>query len=103
MPKVTTWVVKLGGAMLCAPELPAWLAACTGVCPVRETVVIGGGAGADEVRLRQGQEGFGDARAHRLAIEAMHRNTRAVMAMLPGLALRFARAADVQGGLWNPL
>ena len=102
MRKAATWVVKLGGTMMCAPELAAWLEACTGVHSVRMVLVVGGGARADAVRARQEQAGFDDVQAHRLAIGAMRQNAEAVMAMHPGLELHYARDPRVSGFLWDP-
>ena len=71
MLKSSTWVVKLGGAMMHSAALARWLAACAAPRPVRCVVVLGGGHLADEIRALHARWGFEEARAHELAIAAM--------------------------------
>ena len=55
------WVLKLGGSLLEAPELDAWLATTVGAGAGRCVVVPGGGPFADRVRDSQPRLGFSDA------------------------------------------
>lgn len=109
MPKAKTWVVKLGGAMMTAPELGPWLAACTsGEGPVRCVVVVGGGALADGVRALHAAHGFDEVLGHELALEAMRMNARVLGALAPGVhraAGPGATARALSAGrdvLWRP-
>lgn len=63
-------VVKLGGSLHAAPELPRWIAALKN-WPHRLTLVCGGGPFADAVRSAQPKMGFSDATAHAMALLAM--------------------------------
>jgi dihydroneopterin aldolase len=76
-------VVKLGGSVVRSSELPAWLDAIA-QSPRPIVVVPGGGALADEVRSCQGQLGFGDAVAHRMALLAMDQLAWAVAGVRRG-------------------
>lgn len=103
MPKSAIWVVKLGGSMLHAPELRAWLAACAGDAPVTCVVVLGGGPLVDEIRALQSSWQYDDALAHELALEAMGLNARAVAAVEPALApLHWPGRPPTGSALWLP-
>lgn len=65
------WVVKLGGSLLDAPELPCWLDAIARYGAGKMAVVPGGGGFADQVRSAQRRWGFNDATAHCMALLAM--------------------------------
>ena len=79
-------IVKLGGSVVRAPELSAWLDA---IASARRPIVVvpGGGALADEVRSCQAELGFGDASAHRMALLAMDQLAWAVAGLRPGFAV----------------
>jgi aspartokinase-like uncharacterized kinase len=102
MPPACTWVVKLGGAMLHAPELPAWLAACAGPGRARPVIVPGGGALADCVRALQARWSFDDALAHELALEAMRINARVLAALEPALVPAAADPGPGCAVIWQP-
>ncbi|MEX2480913.1 MAG: hypothetical protein WD928_08630 [Gammaproteobacteria bacterium] len=97
------WVVKLGGAMMHAPDLAAWLEACA-TAPEPCTVVIGGGALADEIRALQASWHFDDALADECALTAMALNARIAARLAPALEVFSAlEAAPASGcGLWLP-
>ena len=78
------WVVKLGGSLNDAPELPDWLRTCAALGG-QVVVVPGGGPYADAVRHAQAVWGFGDDAAHDLALGAMEQFGRQLCAMRPGL------------------
>ncbi len=103
MPKSSTWVVKLGGAMMHSAALARWLAACAASRPVRCVVVLGGGHLADEIRALHARWGFEEARAHELAIAAMAINAGVAATLAPTLA-RFTRhlPPGEGGALWQP-
>ena len=89
----TLAVVKVGGSLLAEPvRLRSVLAGLAegieGAC----IVVPGGGPFADAVRTAQGVEGFDDARAHRLALDAMSRMAALFAILEPRLVV--ARTLD---------
>lgn len=65
------WVVKIGGSLAYAAELPAWLAALALHGGGRAVIVPGGGPFADLVRRAQAHHGYADATAHAMALLAM--------------------------------
>src|SRR5262245_14143830 len=65
------WVVKLGGSLADASELPAWTALLGRRHAVGIVIVPGGGPFADQVRAAQGRWRFPDAIAHRMCVLAM--------------------------------
>ena len=89
MPPSSTWVVKLGGAMLEAAELPQWLATCSGAAAhaPRCVLVVGGGGLADQVRALQARWRFDDGLAHQLALDTMRLNARLLQGLAPTLSL----------------
>ncbi|MCJ2080068.1 uridylate kinase [Methylobacterium sp. J-090] len=103
-------VVKVGGSLLSdAGRLRAVL---TGLAEGRDgpcVVVPGGGPFADAVRTSQAALGFGDALAHRLALDAMGRMAEIFSAFEP--RLRIATTWDAastifaRGGVpvWDPV
>jgi len=101
-------VVKLGGSLAESAELPYWLHACATAGAGRVVIVPGGGPWADEVRILQAQQGFGDGRAHRLALRAMEAYGRVLARMQPRLvpAANIAAIRDVLAGagvaVWMP-
>ena len=110
MPVSNTWIVKLGGAMLLADELPAWLSACSASASEgpRCVIVAGGGALADQVRALQARWGFDDRAAHELALATMRLNARLLQSLAPRLAScevqLEAELANYRSGalLWRP-
>lgn len=68
---MTLCVVKLGGSLADADELPAWLEAIAKAGAGKVVLVPGGGPWADAVRAAQKREGFDDRVAHRKALGAM--------------------------------
>jgi aspartokinase-like uncharacterized kinase len=65
------WVVKIGGSLAYAAELPAWLAALALHGGGRVVIVPGGGPFADLVRRAQVHQGYADATAHAMALLAV--------------------------------
>jgi 5-(aminomethyl)-3-furanmethanol phosphate kinase len=65
------WVVKIGGSLAYAAELPAWLAALALHGGGRVVIVPGGGPFADLVRRAQAHQGYADATAHAMALLAV--------------------------------
>lgn len=65
------WVVKIGGSLAYAAELPAWLAALALHGGGRVVIVPGGGPFADLVRRAQAHQGYADTSAHAMALLAM--------------------------------
>ncbi len=102
------WVLKLGGSLSSAAELPEWLRACAGLAP-RLVLVAGGGPYADAVRDAQARWRFGDAPAHAMALVAMELFARQCCAMQYGLVpcatLRDMRRVLRRGRtpVWMPL
>ncbi|MGR8920050.1 MAG: amino acid kinase family protein [Gammaproteobacteria bacterium] len=95
MPKSSTWVLKLGGAMMRARELADWLGAFGAARDGPRCVVVAGGGGlADVVRELHAEWRFEDGLAHALAIETMGLNARILAALAPGMALTDACTAD---------
>jgi aspartokinase-like uncharacterized kinase len=85
-------VIKLGGSIVRARQLGAWLDVIAGAqSPL--VVVTGGGALADEVRTCQRDLGFDDAAAHRMALLAMDQLALAVASVRPGLEVGSTEAA----------
>jgi aspartokinase-like uncharacterized kinase len=73
-------VLKLGGSLARAAELPHWLSTCAGLGG-RLVVVPGGGPYADAVRGVQALWEFPDARAHAMALSAMELYAQQLCAM----------------------
>ena len=86
------WVVKLGGSLALARELPPWLRVCAALAG-RVVLVPGGGPYADAVRRAQRAQGFDDAAAHALALGAMEQFGRQLCAMQAGLVPAASAAA----------
>jgi aspartokinase-like uncharacterized kinase len=101
-------VVKLGGSLLGSRALAGLLAGLAARRDVRLAVVPGGGVFADAVRAAQGQAGFDDALAHRLALDAMGRMAEVLAAIEPRLTvaagLEAIGRAHLHGRLpvWDP-
>lgn len=103
-------VVKVGGSLLADPCRLARILA--GLCDPRSgpvVVVPGGGPYADAVRADQAALGFDDARAHRLALDAMGRMATHVAGLEPALTVAAtvpACAAILAAGgtpVWDPV
>lgn len=110
MRKYTTWVVKLGGAMMHARELGQWLEVCNRATgQVRCVIVAGGGSLADEVRELQRRWSFSDRLAHQLAITAMAQNAHVLSSLIPAAAVfsELSAQALAEGNarcsVWIPL
>jgi 5-(aminomethyl)-3-furanmethanol phosphate kinase len=101
-------VVKIGGGLLGSPRLDPLLAAIAAARPARAVVVPGGGPFADAVRETQAAMGFGDALAHRLALDAMGHVAAILSDRHPALAVAAGAeefAARFQAGrvpVWHP-
>lgn len=99
-------VVKLGGSLHAAADLPRWIAALK-CWPHRLTLVCGGGPFADAVRDAQPKMGFSDAAGHAMAMLAMEQYALA-LAQLYTLDLASTRAeidalhATRRIALWRP-
>ncbi len=79
------WVIKIGGSLHDAPELPHWLDAVASHAAGRAILVAGGGPFADQVRAAQARWKFNDTDAHRMAVHAMEQYARVFIAMEPRL------------------
>ena len=107
MPRFKGWVVKLGGSLAQAPELPAWLEilASTSVPCV---VVPGGGPFTDATRATQRHWNYPDAAAHPMAILGMAQFGLMLHALEPrlgvatSLAVLYARLGSVGSSIWLP-
>ncbi len=77
-------VVKLGGSLHDAPELPDWLGALADAGG-RVALVPGGGPFADRVREAQTRWRFHDRIAHRMALLAMEQYGLMLCGLEPGL------------------
>jgi len=104
---VTVTVVKVGGSLLGSRRL---LSVLETLAEARRPVVVvpGGGPFADAVRDAQSLMGFGDALAHRLALDAMGHVAEILADRHPGLAVARDRgeiAALAGAGrvpVWDP-
>jgi aspartokinase-like uncharacterized kinase len=79
------WVVKLGGSLLCTPELNTWLGMLVHQSNGRVVIVPGGGPFADAVRAAQDSAGFDDAAAHHMALLAMEQFGLVMKSLHPAL------------------
>lgn len=86
------WVVKLGGSLWRGGWLAPWCRMLADL-PGPLLVVPGGGFFADQVRVAQGRQGFSDAAAHHLALQAMDR----MAALLCRLEPRLQRVPSLRG------
>ncbi len=92
MPRFKGWVVKLGGSLAQAPELPAWLkilATTAEPC----VVVPGGGPFTRATREMQQHWDYPDAAAHPMAILGMAQFGLMLQALEPRLAAASSVAA----------
>jgi 5-(aminomethyl)-3-furanmethanol phosphate kinase len=103
------WVVKLGGSLSAAPNLPQWLELLAQVGGGRVTIVPGGGGLANEVRRLQAHWEFDDLPAHNMAVLAMAQNAWMMQGMQPSLQL-VSKEGDIPRALrsgkaliWAPL
>ncbi|MGH8510364.1 MAG: hypothetical protein ACREU9_12065 [Gammaproteobacteria bacterium] len=80
------WVVKLGGSLAYASELPRWLIALAEGAGGRAIIVPGGGPFADQVRHAQSEWKFSDEAAHAMAVLAMEQFGLMMTAIEPRLA-----------------
>jgi len=81
------WVIKLGGSLANAEELPRWLDVIATAGGGKVVLVPGGRPWADEVREAQKYERFDDRVAHRKALRAMEQYGRVLTAMRPGFVV----------------
>ncbi|WP_375454375.1 uridylate kinase [uncultured Methylobacterium sp.] len=92
-------VVKVGGSLCADPgRLAGLLAALAEGVHGRCVIVPGGGAFADAVRTAQAREGFDDAVAHRLALDAMARMAASFREIEPRLVRCAALSLPRRGG-----
>src|SRR5215467_9330437 len=100
-------VIKLGGSVVRAGDLSAWLDAIS-AAPRPIVVVPGGGALADEVRACQARLGFPEKVGHEMALLAMNQLALAVAGLRQGFAVGTTeaelRAAFERGdvAVWAP-
>ena len=88
MASTTTVVVKVGGSLLEWEGLPAALAGhLGGLGTARPLLVAGGGSAADFVRRLDSRHGFGENRAHGLALRALDLSAHALAETAPGLVV----------------
>jgi 5-(aminomethyl)-3-furanmethanol phosphate kinase len=80
------WVVKLGGSLAYASELPRWLSALAEGAGGRAIIVPGGGPFADQVRHAQSEWKFPDEAAHAMAVLAMEQFGLMITGIEPRLA-----------------
>lgn len=103
------WVVKLGGSLALEPQLAAWLQMLAAHGAGRVTVVPGGGAFADAVRLAQAHWCFDDLAAHNMAVLGMAQMALMLQALEPRLApatgdINIRRVLhEGRTALWMPL
>lgn len=101
-------VIKLGGSVICSPELDAWLDVLTGAAAPL-VIVPGGGPFADHVREAQPRLKLSDPAAHRMALLAMAQMAWALADLRERLQVaeretqivRLAEAGQV--ALWVPV
>lgn len=100
-----TTIIKIGGSLSADPErrrnlLNAVADGAPGSC----IVVPGGGAFADAVREDQVRDGFDDATAHRLALDAMGRMAAFLAEIEPRLVRTLAPWAEPSAvaRVWDP-
>ena len=91
-------VVKLGGSLARSGRIAGLLKLVTRA-RVPVVLVPGGGVFSDLVRSAQEREGFSDAVAHDMAIEAMHRMAEVFLELQPGLAC--VESADEMKAAWD--
>lgn len=92
-------VVKVGGSLCADPgRLAGLLAALAEGVHGRCVIVPGGGAFADAVRAAQAREGFVDAVAHRLALDAMARMATSFREIEPRLVRCATLPSPLCGG-----
>jgi len=100
------WVVKLGGSLLEAGHLDAWLdwLRCRAAASEPLLVVPGGGPWADAVRALQPVLGASDLTAHRQALLAMQQYGWLLLQRLPAAQAWQAAATRPEAGLsvWLP-
>ena len=65
------WVIKIGGSLQHAGNLPDFLALLVEYAAGQAVIVPGGGDYADQVRQLQAEKGLDDITAHRMALRAM--------------------------------
>jgi len=81
-------VVKVGGSLLAAAELPGLLAVLAELAPTRRLAVVpGGGPFADAVRQACAVHDPGPSPAHWMAILAMDQHAHLITALLPAARL----------------
>ncbi len=103
------WIVKLGGSLAMDPHLTAWLQMLATHGAGRVTVVPGGAAFADAVRMAQAHWCFDDLAAHNMAVLAMAQTAVMLHALEPRIAIATQDAQirrTMQSGrtaLWMPL
>ncbi|MGH1572269.1 uridylate kinase [Methylobacterium sp. P31] len=101
-----TAVIKIGGSLEADPHRRrALLTAIADGAHGRCVVVPGGGGFADAVRAAQVRDGFGDAAAHRLALDAMGRAAGIFRGIEPRLVHSLEPWAESPGArarVWNP-
>ncbi len=99
-------VVKVGGSLLDWPELTVRLETFLGSDVAREggphprfVLIVGGGPVADAIRALDKAQGFGAARAHRLALGAMDLTAELLAGELSGGLL--VRSLEELPGAWR--
>jgi aspartokinase-like uncharacterized kinase len=101
-----TAVIKIGGSLEADPHRRrALLVAIADGAHGRCVVVPGGGGFADAVRAAQDRDGFGDAEAHRRALDAMGRAAGIFRGIEPRLVHSLEPWVESPGArarVWNP-
>ncbi|MGH8596869.1 MAG: hypothetical protein ACREXT_09455 [Gammaproteobacteria bacterium] len=107
MPKSKVWIVKLGGSLARAPELPQWLtvlASSATTC----VVVPGAGCFADPIKVSQRHWSYGDSCAHQMALLGMAQYGLLLHAIEPrlhllhGLGDALATPRVTRSAIWLP-
>jgi aspartokinase-like uncharacterized kinase len=86
------FIIKIGGSLAGSPHLAEWLHALEAI-PGQPVVVPGGGPFADAVRTAQGEMGFDDLTAHRMALLAMEQYGLMLAESAPRLTMAATPAA----------
>jgi aspartokinase-like uncharacterized kinase len=97
--KYPTWVIKIGGSLLGAPELAKWLAVIVQHSHGKVIIVPGGSIFADAVREAQIRSGIEDVDAHHLALKAMDQFGLLMDAMNKALMTVDSESAIAAGAL----
>jgi len=102
------WVIKIGGSLQHAVDLPEFLSGLVEHAAGRAVIVPGGGEFADQVRQLQTEMNLDDVTAHRMALRAMEQygtlllsyNSNLVPARTPEEVIRLSAGRKIP--VWFP-